>query len=355
MAISFPSNPNIGDEYTAGGFTWVWSGSSWDKIAKGVGGGNGFFLYTGTSGFTNFALVAPQPAGVYFISSKLNDVTYDIYAIASNGDLVGYTTNDRLIATGEFDKVVVIGGTNADILDFNSKSTTFTTSRSDINDGAPAFITSVSVTDLESFNDTTVVTGGNFATDVQVFFIGTNNAELAAKSIVRTSATSLIVTRPDALVPDFAPYDVKIVNPGIPLPTQAPNQHILLNAITAGNYPIWSTYSQIFWEKGVSSQITLLASDTEGSDIDYTIIEGSLLPNMSLNSETGVITVSNDSGYSPGDSTTFTVRATDTAGNYADKEFDLYVNHHNVDSFLLQAFPQAGQLEPALLIDFGLE
>lgn len=355
MALTFPASPTIGDEFTGGGFTWTWTGASWDKVAASTGGGGtGFFLYTGASGFTNFVLPSPQPAGVYFISSELGDTTYDVYAIASDGTLVGNTTTDQLITSGELAKVVVIGGTNADTLTFDTKTTAFTTSKSDINDGAPAFITSVSVSDLESFNDTTVVTGGNFATDVEVYFVGTDATDRAAKSIVRNSSSELVVTRPDNLVPDYAPYDVKIINPGIPLPTQAPTQHILSDAITAGAYPVWSTFNQLFWEQGITTSLTLVAADAEASDIDYSIISGSLLPNMSLDGETGVITCSDDSAYLPGDTANFTVRAVDTGGNTADKEFDIHVNNYAVNSFYFQPFIQAGDLELVLLFDFEL-
>lgn len=33
MAINFPDSPTIGDEFTGGGFTWTWNGSSWEKVA----------------------------------------------------------------------------------------------------------------------------------------------------------------------------------------------------------------------------------------------------------------------------------------------------------------------------------
>ena len=354
MALDFPNSPTIGDEFSGGGFTWVWTGITWNKLAANTGGGGtGFFLYTGTSGFTNFTLTTPQPAGVYFITSDLNDTTYDIYAIASNGDLVGYTTTNQLITTDEFVKVVVIGGTNADTLTFDTKATSFTTSKSDINDGAPAFITSVSVTDLESFNDTTVITGGNFATDVEVYFVGTDATDRAAKSIVRSSSSSLIATRPDNLLPDFAPYDVKIINPGIPLPTQAPTQHILADAITAGTYPVWVTTSPIFWEQGETTSITLVAGDTEASDIDYTIIAGSLWSGFSLDQETGVIT-GDDSALATGDQMTFTVRATDTAGNTSDRSFVVYLNSYPVYSFYFDPFINAGGLEDMMLFDLNL-
>lgn len=354
MALNFPSNPAIGDEYSAGGFTWVWNGTSWDKVAATTGGGgNGFYLYLGTSGNTNFELVSPQPAGAYYITSVAGDNTYDIYAISSAGNLVGYTNTARLVTTEEFAKVTVIGGTNDDVLQFDTRTTTFTTSKSDINDGAPAFITSVSVSDLESFNDTTVITGGNFATDVEVYFVGTNAVDLAAKSIVRNSSSELIATRPDNLLPDYAPYDVKIVNPGIPLPTTAPTQHILVDAITAGTYPVWVTTSPIFWEQGETTSITLVAGDTEASDIDYSIIAGSLWPGFTLDGENGVIT-GDDSSLNTGDFMNFTVRATDTAGNTSDRTFDVYLNSVPVYSFYFDPFSTAGGIQPLLLSDLNI-
>lgn len=325
-----------------------------DMMSQGSGNDRDFYLHLGTSGNTNFELVEKQPAGIYYIETELSDTTYDIYAIDKNGNLVGHTATSRMTASAEFSQVVVIGGTSDDVVKFTSKSTTFTTSKSDINNGAPAFITSVSVSDLESYDDVTTITGGNFATNVEVYFVGTNDVDLAAKNIVRNSSSELVVTRPDNLLPDHAPYDVKIINPGIPLPAQAPAQHILLGAITAGAYPIWSTYSQIFWEQGETSSLTLLAQDAEGSDIDYSIISGSLLPNMTLDGETGVIACTDDSGYLPGDTANFTIRAVDTAGNFTDKEFDIHVNHYDINSFYFQPFIQAGNTETALLFDFEL-
>lgn len=354
MALSFPVSPSIGDEFVGGGFTWIWTGSGWDKAAASSGGGgNGFYLYTGATGYTNFTLVSPQPAGAYFITSELSDTTYDIYAISSAGNTVGYTTTDRLVTTAEAVKIVVIGGTVADTLKFETKTTTFSVSSSDINDGAPAFITSVSVEELESFDDTTVITGGNFATDVEVYFVGTNAVDLAAKNLVRTSSSELIATRPDNLIPDHSPYDVKIINPGIQLPTQAPTQHILPDAITAGTYPTWVTTSPFFWEQGTTTNFTLIAGDVETSDIDYSIISGSLWAGFTLDGETGVIT-GDDSALATGDLMTFTVRAVDTAGNTNDRTFDVYLNSVPVYSFYFDPFVNAGGLKDIFLLDLNL-
>lgn len=366
MSLNFPSSPIVGQEYTYGGFTWIWNGSSWDKVSAATssgGGSNGFYLYMGTNGNTNFELVSTQKAGIYYITTFEKDVTYDIYAISPTGDLAGYTNTDRLITTSEFSKVVVIGGTTDDVLYFDTRDTAFTTSKTDINDGGPAFITATSVQELESFNDSTVITGGNFATDVEVYFVGINSTDYQAKSVVRNSSTELIAVRPDNLVPDYAPYDIKIINPGIPIPSTLPTQHILSNAITAGTYPLWVTTSPLFWERGETTNLTLVAADVENSDIDYELVGGTLWNGFSLNQETGVIT-GNDSALQPGDMMTITVRATDTAGNVGssnsntlvayEKSFVIYADQVPVSSFYFDPFASAGNLERVLLPDMNL-
>jgi hypothetical protein len=320
---------------------------------SGGGGSTGFYLYTGDTGYTNFTLVSPQPAGAYFIASELGDTTYDIYAISESGSVVGYTTTDRLVTTSEAVKIVVIGGTAADTLKFETKVTTFSISSSDINSGGPAFITSVSVEELETLDDTTVILGGNFATDVEVYFVGTNGIDLPAKNLVRTSSSELIVTRADALIPDHSPYDVKIINPGIQIPSQAPTQHILPASITAGTYPVWVTTSPFFWEQGTTTNFTLVAGDVEASDIDYSIVEGELWAGFTLDGETGIIT-GDDSALDSGDSMLFTVRAVDTAGNVNDKSFDVYLNRVPVYSFYFDPFANAGKLETVFLLDLNL-
>ncbi len=366
MTMNFPSTPGIGQKYAYGNKSWIWNGSSWDKDTAEVisgGGSNGFYLYMGTNGDTNFELVSAQKAGIYYISTSQQDSSYDIYAIGKTGSLAGYTNTDRLIATEEFSKIVVLGGIADDVFHFDTRDTTFTVSKTDADDGGPAFITAVSVQDLESFNDTTVITGGNFATDVEVYFVGTNSVDYEAKTVIRSSSTELIAARPDNLVPDYAPYDVKIINPGIPIPSTSPTQHILVNAITAGTYPLWVTTSPMFWERGETSSISLVAADVESSDIDYEIIGGTLWNEFSLNAETGVIT-GDDSSLNSGDVMTITVRATDTAGNVGssngnalvtyEKSFVIYADQVPVSSFYFDPFASAGNLERVLFPDMNL-
>jgi hypothetical protein len=319
---------------------------------SGGGGSTGFYLYTGDTGYTNFTLVSPQPAGAYFIASELGDTTYDIYAISESGSVVGYTTTDRLVTTSEAVKIVVIGGTAADTLKFETKITTFSLSSSDVNDGGPVFITAVSVTDLESFDDSTVVTGGNFATDIEAYFFGSDAIDRAAKNIVRSSSSSMIVTRPDDMSPVHSPYSIRLINPGVPLPTTAPTQNVLSAAVTVGALPVWVTGSPLFWEQGETTSLTLVAGDLEATDIDYSILAGTLWAGFSLDSETGVIT-GDDSALNPGDSLLLTVRAVDTAGNTSDKTFDLYLDRYPVYSFNFDPFVSAGELSNMLLYEMN--
>lgn len=355
MAISFPTSPTVGEEFEAAGKTWVWTGSTWDAIGVSGGGGsgvNGFYLAV-TPGSTTYTFEAANPAGIYYINTELSDVTYDIYAIAPNGTLAGYTNTGRLTATTEFEIVVVYGVASPDVLRFESKTTVFGSGNGNVNNGASPFITSVSTSLLESFDDTTTVTGGNFATNVQVAFIGTDAVARPAKNVVRTSSTQLVVTRPDTMPTTANPYDVRVLNPGIPLPSTAPNQHILADAVTSGTSPIWVTNSTLFWEQGETTSLSLVASDVEASDIDYSIIAGSLWSGFSLNSETGVIT-GNDSALNTGDFMIFTVRAVDTAGNTVDRSFEVYLNSFPVYSFYFDPFVTAGGLEKTLFFDMNI-
>lgn len=326
------------------------------SVGDTSGGIANFFLNVGPSGNTTYEMPQELVAGKYTLSSNEGDTTFDIYLISRTNELSGYTTTTDIIALTPFNKIVVYGATPNDILNFEFESIAITpTTSGDVEGGAAPYADDITPTDLESFDDTATLTGGNFADDVVVVFIGTNDEELTAKNVVKISPSELVVTRPDTLIPDHAPYDVKVTNPGVPVPTTQPTAHILTDAITAGTYPVWVTGPSIFWEKedGMTS-LSLVAEDTEQSDIDYEIISGSLFPGFSLNQETGAIT-GDDSALNTGDFCTFTARAIDTAGNTVDKSFDLYVDTYPIESFYFQPLSTEGRLGLMLLPALGLE
>ena len=311
-----PASPSIGQTYYNGtlGVQEIYTSSGWLPAT----GANDFNV-TLNGLVTTATFTKEYFAGAYTIASALLDSTYDIYVYDTAGNQVGYTKSPSLNATGNFNKIVVMGGSTGDLLSFSYK-TTFTATNVSNQVTAGAYITSVTPTALSSINDTTTVTGGNFATNVAVYFVGSDNVEIPAKTIVRSSTTQLIVGRPDVFATNLGTYKVVVENPGVTRPTGS-SVHILNNAITAGTSPNWTTSADLgtfFFGSSVSTSI--IATDTENTDIDYSLISGSLPTGLSLNQETGAITGTITAATG---SYSFTIRAVDTGGNTVDRQFSI--------------------------------
>jgi hypothetical protein len=281
---------------------------------------NDFTVNVGSSGSTNVTLSTSFPAGSYICTSSLSDTTLDIYLLASDGSLVGSanssTATTTITASQPFNRVVVYGGANNDTLEFQFKYV-FAPSAVTTNYAAPARLISKSATNLPNLNDTVILTGENFATDVVVRFIGTDNIERAPKSVVRDSSTQLTVTRPDNFPTNVNPYSIKVTNPGVsPLPTTT-NQHIIASGISSGASPVWVTGSQLntaYYNTAFSQQLSATDSDG-GSSITYSIVSGSLPTGISMSSS-GLI--SGTSTSTAGGGKVLVIRATDSGGNYLD-------------------------------------
>ena len=313
-----PSGPVIGQTYFNGtlGVQEIYTASGWLPAT----GANDFNV-TLNGPVTTSTFTKEYFAGAYTIASALLDSTYDIYVYDTLGNLAGYTKSPSLNATGNFNKIVVVGGSTGDLLSFSYK-TTFTATNTTSQVTAGAFITSVTPTALNSIDDTTTVSGGNFASNVAVYFVGSDNVERAAKSIVRTSSSELIVTRPDAFSTQLGTYKVIVENPGVTRPTGS-SLHILNNAITAGTTPNWTTGTTLpEIAKNIAYSTTLVATDSEGTDIDYSIVSGTLPAGITLNNETGVISGT----YTGADfnTTNLVIRAVDAGGNTVDRTFRIF-------------------------------
>ncbi len=313
-----PANPAIGQTYYNGtlGVQEIYTSSGWLPAT----GANDFNVTLGGS-VTTATFTKEYFAGAYTIASALLDSTYDIYVYDNAGNQVGYTKTPSLTATGNFNKIVVVGGSTGDLLSFSYK-TTFTANSTTAEITSPAYAVSVTPTALPTINDTVTLTGGNFATNVEVYFVGSDNIERAPKSFVRTSNSELIITRPDVFPTNLGTYKVKVINPGITLPTGS-NLHILNNAVTSGTTPNWTTGTTLpEIAKNIAYTTTLVATDSEGTDIDYSIISGTLPAGINLNNETGVL-----SGTYTGldfNTTNLVIRAVDTGGNTVDRTFRLF-------------------------------
>ena len=313
-----PSGPSIGQTYFNGtlGVQEIYTPSGWLPAT----GANDFNV-TLNGTVTSATFTKEYFEGAYTINSSLSDSSYDIYVYNTQGAQVGYTKSPSLTATGNFNKIVIIGGTAGDLLSFSYK-TTFTATNTTGEIAAGAFITSVTPTALNSIDDTTTIAGGNFASNVAVYFVGSDNVERAAKSIVRSSSSQLIVTRPDTFSTQLGTYKVVVENPGVTRPTGS-SLHILNNAITAGTTPNWTTGTTLpEIAKNIAYTTTLVATDSEGTDIDYSVFSGTLPSGINLNNETGVLSGT----YTGSDfnTTNLVIRAVDTGGNTVDRTFRLF-------------------------------
>jgi len=286
---------------------------------------NDFTINVGSSGNTNVLLSTSFPSGSYICTSSLSDASLDIYFIASDGTSAGYanatTATTTITATKSFNKVVIYGATNNDTLTFEFKYV-FAPSLETTNYAAAARLISVSTASLPNIDQTTTLTGENFATDVEVVFIGTDNVERSPKSTTRNSSTSITVTRPDDLPTAYSPYSVKVTNPGISLPTSS-GRHLLSAAISSGVLPSWTTSTSLTaFTKSVSYSQQVLATDSDGgSSVTYSIVSGTLPNGITFNTANSTF-----SGTPTENSTTpysYTIRATDSGGNYVDRTFTL--------------------------------
>ena len=300
---------------------------SYSSLTGGSGGSvsNDFTINVGSSGHTNVSLSTSFPSGSYICTSSLSDATLDIYLINEDGTSAGYanatTATTTISATKAFNKVVVYGAANNDTLTFQFKYVFSPTSVTDNVAAAPRII-SVSDSDLQNINDTTTITGQNFASDVQVSFTGTGYSSTNAKSVVRNSSTSLTVTRPDSFPTSASPYTITVTNPGISAPTST-NSHILASSVTAGNAPVWVTSATLpSYVKTQAYSQSISATDSDGgSSVAYSIVSGSLPTDMSFSTSTG--TFSGTPSANSGSPYTYTIRATDSGGNFVDRAFTI--------------------------------
>jgi hypothetical protein len=287
-------------------------------------GSNDFSLAVGVTGNTTFALDRTYIAGRYAIAFANNDSTYDIYAIAKNGTHAGYTSDAGIEISADFEEVVVLGATASESITFTYMGALTTPSAAGDVVTAGAFISNVVTSSLPNADDTTVLNGGNFAPDVQVTFINQSLTETAAKAVVRSSSSQLIITRPDSFTIAGSPYTLRVTNPGIPAP-EGSDSHILADSTTPGTNPSWNTSGTQYYLSDAPTSITLSASDSESS-VEYSIASGSLPTGLNLDAATGVISGTYSGAEVEGHSRTVTFTATDEGNNFLNTTLNFVAN-----------------------------
>lgn len=314
---------------------------------------NGFSLIVDNISNPTYSFEDPQPAGSYVIESQLGDSSFDIYAINSLRETVGYASGPSLVATTEFDTIVLYGAQNGDILSFAYKPGFSPTTSGNLDQGAAPFVTSAATPTLPNIDDTTIITGGNFATNVIVKFVGQDNVERSAKNVVRSSSTELIVTRPDSLPTDQEPYSIVITNPGTNNPVST-SVNILSNYIDAGSGITWASSVNQYYIPLSESGISLNATDGDGSSVNFSIVSGTLPEGYSLNASTGAIAGTHSGAEIEGDSSQVVVRATDAGGNFTDRGINFIA--HSLPMWTTTALGNAsiGQLfSEQLAVNYG--
>jgi hypothetical protein len=289
-------------------------------VSGGGGSVNNDFVVDMNQTANNVALLSKEvAAGAFAISLSSGDTSYDVYLLDELGDSVGYSNSASIVATAPFTSVVILGVVTSEVVSFTFAGTVSQVSAEGTAIGAGAYLTSISPSDLPEIDDTANIVGGNFGTDVEIqFFSG--EVSQAAKQVVRESSTALIVTRPDQLSSTLNPWSVRAINPGIPTPSGS-GAFILAGAVTGGAGVSWVTTSPLtaaLIDNAYS--FTLVATDADGPVV-MAIESGTLPTGLSLDGSTGIV-----SGTPTVEETaSFTVRATDAGGNFADRVFGLQV------------------------------
>tara|TARA_S200000501_G_scaffold262143_1_gene246053 strand:- start:10 stop:1968 length:1959 start_codon:yes stop_codon:yes gene_type:complete len=193
-----------------------------------------------------------------------------------------------------------------------------------------------------------VIKGVGFVSGATVHYVGGNNVDIAAGSVTFNSSTQITAVSP-ALTVANAPYAIKVTNPDGGLDIVGPEVEV-----TGGSGPSWTTAAGQLGGgnlvKNSSVSITVAATDADSQAITFSETTSVLTSNantpaatmnLSLNSSTGVISgttpnVSSDTTYS------FTLRATDTAGNTADRNFSITVQALPSPSYWFRGTSQGG-------------
>lgn len=288
--------------------------------ASGGGLSNDFILDRNNTNNTTFQLPREFEAGGYALVTSTNDSSFDVYLLNAAGSSVGYTNGSSIVASEAFDTVVVYGLSTAATVQFAYRGPSTNATSTGLEPGAAAFLTSVFPADLPNIDDTTTVAGGNFASNVAITF-ESGTVVLPAKNVVVGSSTALVVTRPDNLIQDNSPYNLRAVNPGITQPSGS-NANVLSGTITAGQDPTFITSALITGANpNVAFSTSILVSDSDGTVVNWQITSGTIPPGLSLATATGAIS---GTPTTAGDYY-FTVRITDDGQNTNSREFNLPV------------------------------
>lgn len=325
MPLSFPANPTLNQTYVYSGVTWTFNGNGWTKGSAGgasitVSGSapnnpnNGALWFNSESGDT----------GVYFGNGWVA-----VGGSGGGGGGVAEVYDVNSTSTGYFDLPAGTtaqrpGTPNTGMLRYNTTTgfaEVYTAAGWGSFGATPPSISTVSPASYSGEAGTVfTINGANFTADAVVRFIDNTNNEYLATTTIFVNSSTLTATTPQDFTIAQEPLDVKV--------TQQSGQVVKLDCIDCGGSPTWSTASGALdplydAERGIKTY-TLVANDPDsGASVTYAVMSGSLPPGLTM-SNVGVIS-GNATAVVNDTTSSFTVRATDNAGNFTDRSFSIQV------------------------------
>lgn len=284
-----------------------------------AGSGTEFTVIASEFGLKTATLPSVFPAGTYYIDTAKGDTDIQIFLGRENGSQVGASNPGALFieATDSFKYVTTVNSNQDDVLTFKLVDAVELETKTDAV-WAPPAVTGATPSSLPNVNSSTTVEGSNFASNATVQFRKNDNSTYVnAKSVTFVSSTALTVVRPDTFSVSDGPYDIYVTNPTTGLSA------LSLNTVTAGTEPSWQTSTSLTFQKGVAADISVLATDSEGSTMTYALDNSfnNVLP-------TGMSFTANEAKFTGtpsanGGSYSAKIIVTDAGGNTATRTFTL--------------------------------
>ena len=198
-------------------------------------------------------------------------------------------------------------------------------------------VTTISGFINQEVSTTLTVNGRYFVPGSTVYISGAGVSNVARALATTFVSSEQITANTNSASVSFVggqTYNVYVITPGIG------TSNILLNAGTVDRTPAWSTGSGSLGTivEGNTINVTLNASDPDGTTIGYSLVSGSFPGTVALNTGTGNIsgnvgTVSSDTTYN------FTIRATGGNSLFVDRAFSIAVQ----DSMTISSSSTSGQ------------
>lgn len=190
------------------------------------------------------------------------------------------------------------------------------------------------------------ITGSNFDANAAVKFVTAGGSEYFATSTTRNNSSSLTATTPRDFTVAEGPLSIKVIN-GTSLSST------LASAVATGGSPVWTTATgtigTVYDLSRTGVSLAVVATDPDaGATISYSVVTGSVPTGLTFNSD-GTIT-GNASSVGTDTTSTFTVRATDNAGNTADRSFSITVR-----APVTQSFPYVNDTAQSFSIPSGVK